>query len=97
MSDDFDAAARQGTVLALWAARRPDAPAILSPHGDRTFAELDANANRLVRAWRERGVGAGDAVLIPAGAWHGIIAGPEGARFLCCCAPPYSDDDTFFA
>jgi mannose-6-phosphate isomerase-like protein (cupin superfamily) len=44
-----------------------------------------------------REVGAGDAVLIPAGAWHGIIAGPEGARFLCCCAPPYSDDDTFFA
>ncbi|HET6657466.1 MAG TPA: cupin domain-containing protein [Gaiellaceae bacterium] len=44
-----------------------------------------------------RGVGAGDAVLIPAGAWHQITAGPEGARFLCCCAPPYSDADTFFA
>jgi quercetin dioxygenase-like cupin family protein len=44
-----------------------------------------------------REVGAGDAVLIPEGAWHGITAGPEGARFLCCCAPPYSDDDTFFA
>lgn len=42
-------------------------------------------------------VGAGEAVLIPAGAWHRITAGPEGARFLCCCAPPYSDDDTFFA
>jgi long-chain acyl-CoA synthetase len=64
MSDDFDAAARQGTVLAHWAARRPDAPAILSPHGDRTFAELDANANRLARAWRARGVGAGDAVAL---------------------------------
>jgi len=42
-------------------------------------------------------VGVGDAVLIPAGAWHVITAGPDGARFLCCCAPPYSDDDTFFA
>jgi len=38
----------------------------------------------------------GDAVLIPSGAWHRIEAGPEGARFLCCCAPPYADDDTFF-
>ena len=51
-------------MLAHWAARRPDAPAILSPHGDRTFAELDANANRLARAWRARGVGAGDAVAL---------------------------------
>ena len=44
-----------------------------------------------------REVGPGDAVLIPAGAWHRITAGPEGARFLCCCAPAYSDGDTFFA
>ena len=41
-------------------------------------------------------VGVGDAVLIPAGARHQLTAGVEGARFLCCCAPPYSDDDTFF-
>ena len=38
----------------------------------------------------------GDAVLIPAGARHGIRAGESGVRFLCCCAPPYSDSDTFF-
>ena len=44
-----------------------------------------------------REVGAGDSILIPPGAWHEITAGSEGARFLCCCAPPYSDDDTFFA
>ncbi|HEY7003658.1 MAG TPA: cupin domain-containing protein [Gaiellaceae bacterium] len=44
-----------------------------------------------------RGVAPGDAVLIPAGAWHRITAGPEGARFLCCCSPPYADGDTFFA
>ena len=41
-------------------------------------------------------VGPGDAILIPPGAWHQIRAGGEGVRFLCCCAPPYSDDDTFF-
>lgn len=43
----------------------------------------------------EREVGPGDAVLIPAGAWHQIRA-IESLRFLCCCAPPYSHDDTFF-
>jgi len=43
-----------------------------------------------------REVGVGDAVLIPAGARHELTAGSEGARFLCCCAPPYSDDDTLF-
>jgi mannose-6-phosphate isomerase-like protein (cupin superfamily) len=41
-------------------------------------------------------VGIGDAILIPAGARHQITAGQDGARFLCCCAPPYSDEDTFF-
>jgi mannose-6-phosphate isomerase-like protein (cupin superfamily) len=42
-----------------------------------------------------RHVQAGDAVLIPAGAWHEITAAAE-LRFLCCCVPPYSDADTFF-
>lgn len=42
-----------------------------------------------------RAVGPGDAVLIPPGARHSFTGGPEGARFLCCCAPPYSHDDTF--
>ena len=43
----------------------------------------------------EREVGPGDAVLIPAGAWHQIRA-IEPLRFLCCCAPPYSHEDTYF-
>jgi mannose-6-phosphate isomerase-like protein (cupin superfamily) len=43
-----------------------------------------------------REVGAGDAILIPPGAWHRLAAGPGGARLLCCCVPPYSDEDTFF-
>lgn len=41
-------------------------------------------------------VSAGDAVPIPPGAWHELVAGPEGIRLLCCCAPPYSHDDTHF-
>jgi mannose-6-phosphate isomerase-like protein (cupin superfamily) len=46
----------------------------------------------------ERGrVEAGDAVLIPRGARHQIRADSGGElRFLCCCAPPYRDEDTFF-
>jgi quercetin dioxygenase-like cupin family protein len=43
-----------------------------------------------------REVGAGDAVLIPPGAWHELTASTEGVRILCCCVPAYSDDDTFF-
>jgi len=42
-----------------------------------------------------RRVGVGDAALIPAGAWHEIVA-TSPLRFLCCCAPPYNHDDTFF-
>jgi len=42
-----------------------------------------------------RTVGRGDAVLIPPGAWH-EIRGIRSLRFLCCCAPPYSHEDTFF-
>lgn len=37
----------------------------------------------------------GDAVLIPAGARHKIWnTGPGKLRFLCCCAPAYSGEDT---
>ena len=40
----------------------------------------------------------GDAILIPRGAWHRIHAlGDESLRLLCCCAPPYRHEDTFFA
>ncbi len=43
-------------------------------------------------------VGPGDAILIPPGAWHQITAtGDSDLRFLCCCAPPYRHEDTFFA
>lgn len=41
-------------------------------------------------------LGPGDAVLIPAGAWHQIRA-IEAMKFLCCCAPPYAHEDTYFA
>jgi len=42
-----------------------------------------------------RRVRPGDSILTPPGAWHTITARPP-LRFLCCCAPPYSHDDTYF-
>lgn len=39
----------------------------------------------------------GDAVLIPAGAFHQLENnGTSELRFLCFCTPPYSHDDTLF-
>ena len=42
-----------------------------------------------------RPVRPGDAILIPRNAWHQITA-TTALRMLCCCAPPYSHDDTYF-
>ncbi|MEY2426659.1 MAG: long-chain acyl-CoA synthetase [Actinomycetota bacterium] len=50
--------------LGHWATETPDARAIVSAAGDRTFAHLDANANRVARALRNRGLAAGDAVAL---------------------------------
>ncbi len=49
-----------------------------------------------------REVGPGDAILIPRNAWHQITATADSLsaptlRFLCCCAPPYAHEDTYFA
>jgi mannose-6-phosphate isomerase-like protein (cupin superfamily) len=43
-----------------------------------------------------RTVGPGDAILIPPGAWHQITA-ISPLRFLCCCAPAYAHEDTYFS
>jgi mannose-6-phosphate isomerase-like protein (cupin superfamily) len=52
--------------------------------------ELEVDGDR-------RRVGPGDAILIPPGAWHQIRATGAGElRFLCCCAPPYTHEDTYF-
>lgn len=42
-----------------------------------------------------RRVGPGDCVLIPPLARHTIRA-ESALRFLCCCAPAYSHEDTYF-
>jgi len=42
-----------------------------------------------------RDVSPGDAILIPPGSWHQITASTT-IRFLCCCAPAYAHEDTYF-
>lgn len=65
-------------------------------HGEsEEFYFLLAGRGRMEIDGEEREVGPGDAILIPAGAWHRIEA-IEPLRFLCCCAPPYRHEDTFF-
>jgi mannose-6-phosphate isomerase-like protein (cupin superfamily) len=54
-------------------------------------------AGRMEVDGESRIVRPGDAILIPAGAWHTLENnGNSELRILCCCAPPYSHDDTFF-
>jgi quercetin dioxygenase-like cupin family protein len=52
-------------------------------------AEMELDGER-------RQVGPEDAILIPPGARHSIVGGPDGCRFLCCCAPAYTHEDTYF-
>jgi long-chain acyl-CoA synthetase len=58
------AAFRTGMTAAMWAELLPNAPAILGEHGNRTFAELNAHSNQLVRALRARGLKEGDSVAL---------------------------------
>jgi mannose-6-phosphate isomerase-like protein (cupin superfamily) len=64
-------------------------------HTEEIYAVLEGDGEIEVDGDRERFCPEA-AALIPPGAWHQIAAGDQGIRFLCCCAPPYSDDDTFF-
>jgi long-chain acyl-CoA synthetase len=59
--------ASRGMLLAYWAALVPDKPAIVAPTGTATFSSLNAQANRLARALRRRGLAAGDGVALVCG------------------------------
>ena len=54
----------RGMVTAVYAAEVPDRLAVISEAGNRTFAELNARANQLLRALRRRGVEAGSTVVL---------------------------------
>ncbi|MCZ6640240.1 MAG: AMP-binding protein [Gammaproteobacteria bacterium] len=53
-----------GMTIAYHAARQPEQLAVISDYGSRTFAQLNANANRLVGCLRAAGIGAGDSIAV---------------------------------
>ena len=54
-----------------------------------------SGSGRMRLAGEERDVRAGDAVVIPPGTPHKLLnPTDEPLVLLCCCAPPYSDEDT---
>jgi long-chain acyl-CoA synthetase len=60
-------AASTGMTASVWAREKPDAVAIHDPIATRTFFELNANANRVVRLLRAHGLAPGDAVALLCG------------------------------
>jgi long-chain acyl-CoA synthetase len=62
--EDMYAAADRGMLPSFWASECGDELALISEAGDRTNNDLNANANRLVRALRAQGVEAGDGVAL---------------------------------
>jgi len=54
-----------------------------------------AGTGRMEVGSEARGVGPLDAILIPPGSRHTLAnTGSALLVFLCCCAPPYSHEDT---
>jgi mannose-6-phosphate isomerase-like protein (cupin superfamily) len=54
-----------------------------------------AGAGRMRLGEDEAAVSAGDCVVIAPGTPHKLWnSGPDPLVLLCCCAPPYSDEDT---
>jgi len=65
LDERLEAAAQVGMTTAVWAQQQPDKAAVIDPDGrTRTFAEVNANANRIVRLLRGAGLKAGDAVAL---------------------------------
>ncbi|WP_312165104.1 AMP-binding protein [Phenylobacterium sp.] len=65
LEDVLNEAAATGMTTAVWARLQPDKPAVINPDGSsRTFAEVNAAANKLTRLFRQHGLGAGDALAI---------------------------------
>jgi long-chain acyl-CoA synthetase len=65
LDDRLAAAALNGMTLAVWAEVQGDKTFIHNPDGStRSFAEVNANANRIVRLLRAKGLKAGDSVAL---------------------------------
>jgi long-chain acyl-CoA synthetase len=57
-------AAAAGMAIALVARDDPERPAVIAPAGNRSFRELNANANRVARLLRSAGLKEGDGVAL---------------------------------
>jgi long-chain acyl-CoA synthetase len=65
LNERLEAAALTGMGLSVWADVQPDKACVIDPDGrTRTFAEVNRNANRIVRLLRGAGLKAGDAVAL---------------------------------
>ena len=63
-NEALDQALANGMALAHHAADQGDALALVTEFGNRSFAELNARTNQLVRLLRDRGLGDGDAIAV---------------------------------
>ena len=67
-------------------------------HYHRTSEEIylfTAGAGRMILGGEQAAVRAGDCVVIPPGVEHQLVnERAEPLVLLCCCAPPYSHEDT---
>ncbi|NOX51623.1 MAG: AMP-binding protein [Gammaproteobacteria bacterium] len=61
---ELEQAVHNGMLIAYHAQHQGDVSAVVTEYGDRTFSELNANANRLVRLLAQHGIGSGDSVAI---------------------------------
>ena len=65
LEDALNEAAATGMTMAVWAQVQPDKPAVIDPNGRvKTFAEINAAANKLTRLFRQHGLGAGDSLAL---------------------------------
>ena len=64
MSLSLEDAVATGMTIAYHAERQPDVPAAITDYGNRTFGEVNANANRFARLLRDAGVAEGDSVAV---------------------------------
>ncbi|MBL8772849.1 MAG: AMP-binding protein [Phenylobacterium sp.] len=72
---DPEAAAATGMTTAMWANLQPDKAAVIDPDGRAvSYADLNAEANRIVRLLRGAGLAAGDAVALVMSNRHEFIA-----------------------
>ena len=64
LTERLHRAAAVGMTASVWAREKPDAVAIYDAEGTRTFFDVNANANRIVRLLRAHGLEPGDSVAL---------------------------------